>query len=326
MSDSDQPQVGVLLPTREQAITGSFAGRPLISFAQQAELLGFDSLWTGDSLLARPRLDPIVVLAAAAAATSRITLGTAAITPALRHPLIAANMITSLDHVSSGRLVLGVGSGFPMPETELEFAAVGASFTGRAARLDETTQLWQRAWASTTPEGVTDFTGKYWQATGLDRLPDPARPGGPPLWLAGSDTPRVLARVVRYYDGWLPFLPSAQAYAKAWQQIQVEATAAGRAPGAITAGMYATITVNPNRAAAQAELEDYLGHYYGRSLDQMSRLQAYGWGTPEECADWLAGYVRAGARHIIIRVGSLDAETQLKDIASTVLPVLRAAR
>jgi alkanesulfonate monooxygenase SsuD/methylene tetrahydromethanopterin reductase-like flavin-dependent oxidoreductase (luciferase family) len=326
MSDSDQPRVGVLLPTREQAITGSYAGGPLISFAQQAELLGFDSLWTGDSLLARPRLDPLVVLAAAAAATSHITVGTAALTPALRHPLIAANMITSLDHVSSERLVLGVGSGFPMPETELEFAAVGASFAGRAARLDETVQLWQRAWASNAPGAATDFLGKHWQATGLDRLPDPARHGGPPLWLAGSDTPRVLTRVARHYDGWLPFLPSTQAYATAWKHIEIEATAAGRAPHAITAAMYATITVNPDRAAARAELEDYLGHYYGRSLEQMSQVQAYGWGTAEECADWLAGYVRAGARHVIIRVGSLDAEAQLKDIASIVLPALRAAR
>jgi alkanesulfonate monooxygenase SsuD/methylene tetrahydromethanopterin reductase-like flavin-dependent oxidoreductase (luciferase family) len=326
MSDSEQSQVGVLLPTREQAITGSYAGGPLISFAQQAELLGFDSIWTGDSLLARPRLDPIVVLAAAAAATSHITLGTAAITPALRHPLIAANMITSLDHVSSGRLVLGVGSGFPMPETEQEFAAVGASFAGRAARLDETVQLWRRAWASNVRNAETDFAGRYWQATGLDKLPDPARPGGPPLWLAGSDTPRVLMRVARHYDGWLPFLPSAQAYASAWQQLRVEAAAVGRAPDAITAGMYATITVNPDRAAARSELEDYLGHYYGRSLEQMSQLQAYGWGTAEECADWLASYVRAGARHVIIRVGSLNAEPQLKDIASIVLPVLRAAR
>lgn len=318
------PCIGVLLPTREQAITGSYAASPLLDFARQAELLGFDSLWTGDSLMARPRLDPLVVLAAVGAVTHRITLGTAALTPALRHPLIGANMIASLDHVSDARLVLGLGSGFPIPETEAEFAAVGASFRGRAGRLDEIVALWRRAWGNGQPGVPTDFAGRYWNAEGLDRLPRPLRPGGPPLWLAGSDTPNVLRRVARHYDGWLPFLPTASAYRPAWQQIVAELEHVGRPSDAVTAGLYATITVNQDQAAAQAELEHYIQHYYGRSLDVMSTVQAYGWGSVNQCAEWLAGYVHAGAQHIVIRIGSLDPEPQLKDIAEFVLPALRA--
>lgn len=324
VTPKEPARIGILLPTREQAITGTYAASPLLDFAQQAELLDFDSLWTGDSLVARPRLDPIVVLAAAAAVTKEITLGTAALTPALRHPLISANMIASLDHVSSARLVLGLGSGFPMPETEKEFAAVGASFRGRAGRLDEIVALWRRAWCSSEPGAPSDFAGQYWTADGLDRLPGPLRAGGPPLWLAGSDTPRVLRRVIRHYDGWLPFLPSVSAYRQAWQQILAGVEQAGRPSDAVTAGLYATITVNQDQAAARAELEHYVQHYYGRSLDMMSAIQAYGWGSAEHCAEWLAGYVRAGARHIVIRIGSLDPEPQLKDIAEFVLPALRA--
>jgi alkanesulfonate monooxygenase SsuD/methylene tetrahydromethanopterin reductase-like flavin-dependent oxidoreductase (luciferase family) len=320
----ESPCVGILLPTREQAITGTYAASPLLDFARQAEQLGFDSLWTGDSLVARPRFDPMVVLAAAGAVTNRITLGTAALTPALRHPLIAASMITSLDHVAGARLVLGLGSGFPMPETEEEFAAVGASFRGRAGRLDEIVALWRRAWRSSEPGTSTDFAGRYWTADGLDRLPRPLRPGGPPLWLAGSDTPQVLRRVARHYDGWLPFLPSASAYQQAWQQILANVEQVGRSACSITAGLYATITVNQDQAAARAELEHYIQHYYGRSLDIMSAVQAYGWGSAEHCVEWLAGYVRAGARHIVIRIGSLDPQSQLKDIAEVVLPALRA--
>ncbi|MFF0170888.1 LLM class flavin-dependent oxidoreductase [Streptomyces prasinus] len=79
---------GVLLPTREQAILGRFAASPLLGFARQAERPGFGSLWTGDSLTACPRLDPLVVLPAVGAVTSAVTLGTAALTPALRHPLV----------------------------------------------------------------------------------------------------------------------------------------------------------------------------------------------------------------------------------------------
>ncbi|MER7350355.1 LLM class flavin-dependent oxidoreductase [Streptomyces aurantiacus] len=322
-TSSGPPQVGVLLPTREQAITGAFAAAPLLDFARRAEQAGFDSLWAGDSLTARPRLDPLVVLSAAAAVTSRVTLGTAALTPALRHPLTGAHQVASLDHVAGARLALGLGSGFPMPETEEEFAAVGATFAGRAARLDEIVALWRQAWNAHPAEGDSDFEGRFWQAKGLQRLPAPQRPGGPPLWLAGSDTPRVLERVARHYDGWMPFLPSATGYAAAWRRIGELAAAAGRPAGAITPALYATITVNQDAAAARAELEHYIGHYYGRTLEQMAAVQAYAWGSAEQCAHALAAYVRSGARHLIIRIGSLESAGQLKQIADAVLPRLK---
>jgi alkanesulfonate monooxygenase SsuD/methylene tetrahydromethanopterin reductase-like flavin-dependent oxidoreductase (luciferase family) len=322
-TSSGPPSVGVLLPTREQAINGTFAAAPLLDFARQAEDLGFDSLWAGDSLTARPRLDPLVVLSAAGAVTSRLTLGTAALTPALRHPLTGAHQVASLDHVTGSRLALGLGSGFPMPETEAEFAAVGASFTGRAGRLDEIVSLWRRAWRAGEPGARTDFEGRHWQAGGLERLPSPHRRGGPPLWLAGSDTPRVLERVARHYDGWMPFLPSADSYATAWQRITDLAAQAGRDPEAITPALYATITVNPDAAAARAELEHYIEHYYGRTLQQMAAVQAYAWGSAESCAQALAAYVRSGARHLIIRIGSLTPQPQLKQIADVVLPRLK---
>ncbi|HWH01664.1 MAG TPA: LLM class flavin-dependent oxidoreductase [Pilimelia sp.] len=316
-----RPRVGILLPTREMAMTGSYAMAPLLDFAQQVDQLGFDSLWTGDSLLARPRLDPLVVLAASAAVTRRVTLGTAALTAVLRHPLIGANLVTSLDHAAQGRLVLGIGSGFPIPETAEEFAAVGVPFAGRAARTDDTVRLWRRCWAS-RHGGGTAHHGRYWRAEGLDRLPPPARPGGPPLWLAGSDTPRVVARVAADYDGWLPFLPTAEAYAAAWQRITEAAAQQGRPAGSITPGLYATVTVNPDRERARAELDDYVRGYYGRPLELMASFQAYGYGTAAQCADWLAGYVRAGARHLVLRIGSLDPAPQLKEIAEVLLPAL----
>lgn len=318
----DSPlQIGILLPTREQAINGTYAAAPLLDFAKTAEALGFDSLWAGDSLTARPRLDPLVVLSAAAAATSRITVGTAALTPALRHPLIGANMIASLSHVAAGRLVLGLGSGFPMAETEEEFASVGASFQGRVGRLDEITALWRTAWRAGEEGEPAEFQGRYWLAENLDRLPSPAVPGGPPLWLAGSDTPKVLARAATRYDGWLPFLPDVDAYGRARRRIAELAAEAGRT---VTPALYATVTVNRSEAAAKTELEHYISHYYGRSLEQMSSIQAYAWGSAEKCAEWLGGYVRAGARHLVVRIGSLDPEPQLKEIAEVLLPAVRA--
>lgn len=327
MITADGPiRVGVLLPTREQAIQAAYGAAPLLDFARQAEALGFDSLWTGDSLTARPRLDPLAVLAAAGAVTSTIALGTAALTPALRPAVLGANMVTSLDQVCGGRLVLGVGSGFPVAETEQEFAAVGVPFQRRARRLHETVELWRTAWSADQPGAPVDYRGSLVCGTGLNRLPRPVRPGaGPPVWLAGSDTPVVLDRVARTYDGWMPFLPTAEAYGAAWRQIESRRAAAGRPAGAVTPALYATITVGDRAADARAELKDYIHKYYGRSLEQMSAIQAYGWGSAESCAQWLAGYVRAGARHIVVRIGSLDPEPQLKAIASVLAPAVRAA-
>ncbi|MEW9532096.1 LLM class flavin-dependent oxidoreductase [Microbispora sp. NPDC049125] len=317
-------RVGLLLPTREMAILGSYSMAPLLELARRAETLGFDSLWTGDSLLARPRLDPLVVLAAAAAVTERITLGTAALIGPLRHPLTTASALSALDHAAGGgRLTLGVGSGFPIPDSEEEFAAVGVPFTGRAGRLDEIACLWKRAWNSGRPDAYTSFAGKLWQQTGLDRLAPPATPGGPPLWLAGSDTPKVLARVAELYDGWMPFLPDSATYARAWLRIRELAGQWGRPDDAITPALYATINVNPDRDKARQELDEYVQGYYGRPLELMSTIQAYGYGSAEECADWLGGYIEAGARHIVVRIGSLDPGPQLDEIAGELLPAVR---
>ncbi len=91
----------------------------------------------------------------------------------------------------------------------------------------------------------------------------------------------------------------------------------------MTPALYATVTVNSDSTAARAELEHYISHYYGRSLEQMSAIQAYGWGSAEQCAEWLGGYVRAGARHLVLRIGSLDPQTQLKEVAEVLLPAVR---
>lgn len=318
-------RIGAQLPTRELAITGGVGVASLLDFARRAERSGYDALWAGDSLVARTRLDPFVVLSAAAAVTSRIQLGTAALTAALRPPLLGANLAISLDHATGGnRLVLGLGAGFPIPESEDEFASVGVPFDRRAARLDEIARYWRTAWTSRDAGAPAAHDGTLWQQDGLDRLLRPATPGGPPLWLAGSDTPRVLARTARLYDGWLPFLPTPQAYGAAWSRLQDEVGASGRPAGAVTPGLYATLSVDPDAAKAEQALDDYLQAYYRQPLAVMSHVQAYGYGSADDCAEWLAGYVRAGARHIVIRIGALEPGDQLEQLATTVLPAVRA--
>lgn len=312
-------KVGILLPTREAAILGHYSVAPLLDLAQRAEELGFDSVWAGDSLLARPRLDPLIVLSACAPVTGRVVLGTAALTAALRHPLIGANMLTSLEHAAPGRLKVGVGAGFPVPESEHEFTAAGVPFRGRSARLDETVRLWKQVWA-----GGSAFHGAIWDLDNLDRLPGPATPGGPQVWLAAGATPPVIDRTAALYDGWLPFLPDPEEYRQAWSRIMRLAEDAGRPADAIEPGLYATIHLDTDRARAEARLEEYVQGYYGRSLQFMSAIQGYHHGSAEQCARWLARFVDAGARHLVLRVGAHDLGHQLDLIAGELLPALRA--
>src|SRR5438270_10537299 len=103
------PQIGYLLPTRERVMGGRPETAPLLALAERAERLGFDSIWVGDSLLARPRHDPLTLLAAVAARTRRPELGTAVLLPALRNPVVLAQQVATLDRISEGRFILGVG-------------------------------------------------------------------------------------------------------------------------------------------------------------------------------------------------------------------------
>ena len=100
------PQIGYLLPTRENIMEGRPEGKLLLALATRAEGIGYDSLWVGDSLLARPRHEPLTLLAAVAGCTSKVKLGTAVLLPALRNPVVMAHQVATLDQVSEGRVIL----------------------------------------------------------------------------------------------------------------------------------------------------------------------------------------------------------------------------
>src|SRR5215468_12052382 len=101
------PNVGYLLPTREQIMEGKPDAASLLALAARAEALGYDSIWVGDSVLARPRHDALTLLAAVAARTRRAELGTAVLLPALRNPVLLAHQVATLDRIAEGRVILG---------------------------------------------------------------------------------------------------------------------------------------------------------------------------------------------------------------------------
>src|ERR1700759_5223758 len=131
------PQIGYLLPTRERVMEGRPQTASLLELATRAESLGFDSVWVGDSLLPRPRHDPLTLLAAVAARTRKVELGTAVLLPALRNPVVLAHQVATLDRISEGRLILGVGIASDVPNIRAEFEAAGVLFEKRVGTLVE---------------------------------------------------------------------------------------------------------------------------------------------------------------------------------------------
>src|SRR6476469_11028478 len=122
MKSDSKPNFGVLLPTREAVISGRSDPSVLFRLAERAEVLGFHSVWVGDSLTARPRIDALTTLAAVGARPRRVRLGTAIFLAALRHPIMLAYQLASWDWLSGGRVDLGVGYSRPKePAAEHEF-------------------------------------------------------------------------------------------------------------------------------------------------------------------------------------------------------------
>jgi alkanesulfonate monooxygenase SsuD/methylene tetrahydromethanopterin reductase-like flavin-dependent oxidoreductase (luciferase family) len=288
-------RLGYLLPTREQVMAGEPQAKPLLELAGRAERLGFDSLWVGDSLLARPRHEPLTLLAAVASKIPRVALGTAVLLPALRNPVIMAHQVATLDQVAEGRLILGVGIAADVPNIRAEFTAAGVPFEKRVGRLLEGLRLARSLWSGK----AVDWDGRWKVEKGV-LGPSPHRPGGPPIWIGGS-LPASLERAGRYFDGWLPIAPDAAQWGRQWKEVNDIARRAGRDPDKLTGAMYVTVALDENRDRANGRLNAYLEQYYSQPAAAMRARQACYTGSSEGLREWLHAYASAGTQHFVLR-------------------------
>jgi len=279
--------LGLLLPSREVLLWGDSDLRFLVDTAVEAERLGFQSVWAGDSLLARPRGEPLTLLAAVAGATRRVRLGTAVLLPLLRRPVQLAHVLVTLDRVSQGRLIAGVGPGADVPGTRQELAAVDMSSDRRVTALLQAIDRCRALWRDEDPN--------------MKLLPPPYTPGGPPVWL-GAQGPRMLREAGARFDGWLPFSPTPEVYAAGLSVVREAAAKAGRNPSDLTAGVYLTLAIAEDRPTAEQQFDAYIRAYYGVSGEVMARVQASHAGTIDSAAEWIGAYVAAGAQHVVMRL------------------------
>lgn len=290
--------VGYLLPTQEAV--GAQAGRieALLELGAEAERSGFDTVWLPDSPFQYGVPDPLLMLAALASRTHRVTLATGVLLAGLRQPALLAQQLASLDAIAGGRLRAGFGLGFPSPDSRRQFAAAGVSFATRGARLEESIELMRALWSA--PGRPISFSGKHLEVRDLVLSPAPARSGGPPIWLAGAGE-AAERRVGRLADGWLPYLPEPAAYAEGWQRVRAAAAEAGRREPPVP-GLYLTVALDESPSLARQRLRTTVEQWYGRPFEQIQSLQAMYAGTVDGLRAHINTYLDAGARHFVLRI------------------------
>ena len=189
-------KIGVQIPEVEREVGWS----ELASMARLAEDVGFDSLWVGDHLLYRNPGEPAKgpweawsQMAALATITSRVEIGPLVAATSFHNPAMLAKKAATLDEISGGRLILGLGAGW----NEVEYKAFGFPYDHRVSRFEEAFTIIR----TLLREGAIDFVGKYYQVRDCELLPRGPRPQGPPL-MVGSQGPRMLRITMPHVDAW----------------------------------------------------------------------------------------------------------------------------
>jgi probable F420-dependent oxidoreductase len=284
--------------------------------AELAEELGYDSLWAGEHLsFHNPILDLGVALSAFAAWTERIALGAGILLLPLRHPGLVAKQAASLDYLSGGRLLLGVGVG---GEGEKDFEAAGVPVSERGARADESIVALRELFA----EPPASFHGGFYRFDGVVIGPRAAQPDGPPI-LVGGNSPAAQRRAGTLGDGWLPYLISARRYEEGIAAVRAHAAAASRDPSSIRAGVVLFARVGSDGEGTREAARSHLSERYGMEFapHHVERLCVAG--TPEECSVRLREYAAAGVEHVCLNPavgddGFLEQCRLLHEVATTV--------
>ncbi|MBV9584011.1 MAG: TIGR03619 family F420-dependent LLM class oxidoreductase [Alphaproteobacteria bacterium] len=301
------------------------AWRPAIDEMQSLVRLvddcGYDSLWVGDHIaFAVAIFDPLLQLAQAAVVSRRLRLGTNVYLVPLRHPVPIAKQVATLDHLSEGRLIFGVGVGGEFPK---EFEACGVPLSDRGARLSAAIPLLRQLWSG---EPVS-YEGRYLGAFAEVSMQPPARqPGGPPIWVGGR-ADAALARAGRLADGWISYVVTPETYRAGLEKIAAAAEAVGRRAERFGTGhlLFARLDDTYKKAldAAAATLSHRYAMDFRRAAERYAAL-----GRPEQVAGRIRAFYDAGVRHLVLDlVGPYEERPkQIENFAREVLPLLADLR
>lgn len=266
----------------------------VVNFAKKCEAMGCHSMWTIDRI-AYDNLEPLTVLAAAAGTTQKIRLGTSVLLANLRHASHVAKIISTLDFISNGRVILGLGFG----SRESDYKAVEIPFEHRGSRAVEQVQLMKRLW---TEDEVT-FKGKFYSVENLSVGPKPIQKPHPPLWTGGS-AEVALKRAGTWADGFICGSSAIPDFPSTWEKISGYARAAGRDPKKITKAGLTFMAINDEQSKAVKAVEDYVMRYYGRVRADVANTSLVG--SPTAIIERIGAFFSKGLDVLIIGVADPD--------------------
>jgi len=286
--------------------------------AQIAEKADLDSVWVGDSLFAKPRLEPFTTLAAIAAVTEKVRLGTAVLLMALRHPVLLAQTIATVDLISNGRLIIAAGTGGAFNrEQQEEWKVAGVSQKSRASRLEEMVQVLK---GLGTGEPFS-FQGRHFNLSETTMRPAAVNVSGVPILLAchwRSNVGKTQAeRASKLADGIISISDTPGEYKDLVDEVNSLIKQLGRDVDGFEPSMYLTVNVNKDKALAQQNAEEFLLEYYGANIwgDRWGPF-----GDTQEIKERMLEYIEAGAKTLIIRFASFDPERQLDMFLNDIAP------
>lgn len=278
--------------------------------------LEFDSIWVGDHIaFTTPILDPFLQLAQVAAYSNRLTVGTGVYLLPMRHPTPVAKQAASLDHLSGGRFIFGVGVGGEFPA---EYAACGVPRAERGARLSESIAVIRKLWSG---EPVS-HEGRFFAFPEVHMQPAPVQPGGPPIWCGGrSDA--ALRRAGKLADGWISYVVTPQMYRDGLAKIAQAAADAKRDLTEFGTAHLLFTLIDDSYEAALDKASALLSQRYAMDFRAAAKKYA-ALGRPEDVAAKIAEFHDAGVRHLNLDLLGTPAErdVQLRRFAAEIRPLL----
>ncbi len=280
--------LGVAIPQTSRE--GPVDSGHIAAFLRRAEALGFHSAWVVEQILgAMASLEPVDLLAYAAALTQRMRLGSAVLLTALRNPVHLAKSLATVDQLSGGRLIVGVGLG----GNPRVYPAYGLGAERRTARFEEGLTLMKRLW---TEPRVT-MKGEFFDVQNAAMQPKPAQKPHPPLWFGGHH-PNALKRAVAMGDGFIGAGSASTAtFLEETRQLRALLAQARRDPATFPIGKRVYIAVDTDRGRAARRLAEWFGSFYGKP--ELAE-QVCVWGDDAQCADGLGEIVSAGAQFLML--------------------------
>lgn len=315
-------RLGVLLPHRAAVMAS--ARRPPVdecwAIARQCDAAGMD-VWVGDSIVAKPRLEPLTTLAYVAAITTRARLGTAILLPALRQPTVLAHVLANIDQISRGRLVLGLGVGWGLPEIAREWEACGRIHKRRARDLEEHVAVWRKLWSG----DPTSHEGSDFRLTNHTIGPLPWSAAGPPILITagnrGEFIPAQIDRVGRLGDGVITTYLTDDDCRRLRDACDAAFAKHGRARSGFPICVYTTVRLENDPATAESTTREFLRKYYGGGVSFQGLM---GLGPAPAVVDTLKRYEAAGVTDLCVRFAGVDQRAQLDRFVRDVAPAFAA--